>query len=70
MMDYVSDKYKLLEDIDTLAQEKLGIIKLREETPHLYGYYLDWLERKEQRLIKKYRKKYGQLPKVTILTTS
>lgn len=69
-MEMLSDKYKLLEDIDVLSQEKMGIMKLREDSPHLYGYYLDWIERKEQKLIRKYRKKYGQLPKVTVLTVS
>lgn len=58
----VSDKYRLLMDIDTLGQERQGILKLREENSNLYGYYLDWLVRKEQKLIRKYRKKYGRLP--------
>lgn len=63
----VSDKYQLLEDIDTVMQERMGIMKLRKNSPHLYGYYLDWLVRKEQKLIKKYRKKYGQLPRITVI---
>ncbi len=61
------DKYTLLNDIDTLAREKIGILRLREEDPDLYGYYLDWIIRKEQKLIKKYRKKYGHLPKVALV---
>lgn len=58
----MSDKYRLLEDIDTLCQERVGILRLREENSNLYGYYLDWIVRKEQKLIRKYRKKYGNLP--------
>ncbi|AKA48969.1 hypothetical protein IX51_07525 [uncultured archaeon] len=64
----MSDKFRLLEDIDTVTQERIGIMKLRKENPDLYGYYLDWLVRKEQKLLRKYRKKYGQLPKVTVAT--
>lgn len=58
----MSDKYRLLKDIDTLGQERVGILRLREQNSNLYGYYLDWLVRKEQKLIRKYRKKYGRLP--------
>lgn len=58
----MSDRFRLLKDIDVLSQERMGILRLREENSSLYGYYLDWLVRKEQKLIRRYRKKYGKLP--------
>lgn len=59
---FSNDEYKLMESINTLEQERLGIIELRSRTPRLYGYYLDWLIEKEKKLIKKYEKKYGPFP--------
>lgn len=62
----VSDKYRILQEIDIVMREKVGIMRLREEDPDLYSYYLDWLERKEEKLVRKYRKKYGRLPQSAI----
>ncbi len=65
--EMLSDKNKMLRDLDTLAQERIGIIRLRKENSNLYGYYLNWIIKKEQKLIKKYRKKYGKIPRITLL---
>lgn len=63
----MSDRNTMLKDIDTLARERIGIIRLRKENADLYGYYLDWIVKKEQKLIKKYRKKYGRIPKIALI---
>ena len=59
---FSNDENELLKSITTLEQERLGIIELRSRNPHLYSYYLDWLIVKEKKLIKKYEKKYWELP--------
>lgn len=66
----LSIKQDLLEDIRTLDQERMGIIGLRRENSDLYGYYLDWIIKKESKLIRKYRKKYGIVPLATLVSTN
>ncbi|MCL5782555.1 MAG: hypothetical protein M1476_01430 [Candidatus Thermoplasmatota archaeon] len=56
------DELRLLEEIRRLDAERIGIKELRKNNSELYGYYLDWLIRKENKLVRKYIRKYDKWP--------
>lgn len=53
---------KMLEEIRRLDAERIGIKELRKHNSNLYGYYLNWLVKKENVLIRKYIKRYDKWP--------
>lgn len=53
---------KLLEEIRKLDAERLGIKELRKHNSNLYGYYMNWLQKKENSMIRKYIKRYDRFP--------
>ena len=59
-----TDEIKMLEEIRKLDAERIGIRELRKHNTELYGYYLSWLIKKENSLIRKYIKKYDKWPEL------
>ncbi len=59
-----AEEMKLLDRIRVLESERLGIRELRKYNRDLYGYYLTWLERKENKLLRKYVKKFNRFPEI------
>jgi hypothetical protein len=59
-----AEEMKLLDRIRVLESERLGIRELRKYNRDLYGYYLTWLERKENKLLRKYVKKFNKFPEI------
>lgn len=56
---------KMLEEIRKLDAERLGIRELRKHNSDLYGYYMKWLVKKENTMIRKYIRKYDRWPDLT-----
>lgn len=56
---------RMLEEIRKLDAERVGIKELRKHNSNLYGYYLKWLMKKENTMIKKYVRKYDKWPDLT-----
>ena len=56
---------RMLEEIRKLEAERMGINELRKHNSELYGYYLSWLVKKENTLIRKYIKKFDRWPDLT-----
>ncbi|MCL4306811.1 MAG: hypothetical protein M1302_00870 [Candidatus Thermoplasmatota archaeon] len=57
-----TDEFKLLDEIRKLDAERIGIQELRKHNSELYGYYIDWIQRRENKLIRKYIRKYDRWP--------
>lgn len=67
---FSSNESRMLEEIRKLEAERLGIRELRKHNSELYGYYMKWLVKRENTLIRKYIKKFDRWPdlKATIIT--
>jgi DNA mismatch repair ATPase MutS len=59
-----AEEMRLLDRIKVLEAERLGIKELRKYNRDLYGYYLTWLERKENKLLRKYVRKFNRFPDI------
>lgn len=59
------NEIKMLEEIRTLDAERLGIKELRKHNSNLYGYYLNWIVKKENTLIRKYIRKFDRFPELS-----
>ena len=57
-----TDEFKLLDEIRKLDAERIGITELRRHNSELYGYYLNWIQRRENKLIRKYIRKFDRWP--------
>ncbi len=53
---------KMLEEIRKLDAERIGIRELRKHNSDLYGYYMNWLVKRENALIRKYIRKFDIWP--------
>ena len=53
---------KMLEEIRKLDAERIGIKELRKHNSNLYGYYMNWLVKKENVMIRKYIRRYDRFP--------
>lgn len=58
----VEKEVKMLEEIRKLDAERIGIKELRKHNSNLYGYYMNWLVKKENAMIKKYIRRYDRFP--------
>lgn len=58
----VKSEVKMLEEIRKLDAERIGIKELRKHNSNLYGYYMNWLVKKENTMIRKYIRKYDRFP--------
>jgi|GEM_PF-4559447 hypothetical protein len=59
-MEFTSRKENLLETIEKLHRERIGIMEIRKNSPDLYDYYQEWLTRMERKFMMKYLRKYGR----------
>jgi DNA mismatch repair ATPase MutS len=59
-----NEELRLLDRIKTLESERIGINELRRYNRDLYGYYLTWIERKENKLLRQYVRKFNRFPDV------
>lgn len=59
-----NEELRLLDKIKTLESERIGINELRRYNRDLYGYYLTWIERKENKLLRQYVRKFNRFPDV------
>jgi hypothetical protein len=59
-----NQEIKLLDRIRILESERIGINELRKYNRDLYGYYLTWIERKENKLLRQYVRKFNRFPDV------
>ncbi|MCL4341284.1 MAG: hypothetical protein M1431_04215 [Candidatus Thermoplasmatota archaeon] len=59
-MEFTSRKENLLETIEKLHRERIGIMEIRKNSPDLYDYYQEWLTRMERKFMMKYLRKYGK----------
>ncbi len=57
-----TDEFKLLDEIRKLDAERIGITELRKHNSELYGYYLNWIQRRENKLIRRYIRKFDRWP--------
>lgn len=57
-----NNETRMLEEIKKLEAERIGIKELRKHNSDLYGYYLKWLVKRENTLIRKYIKKFDRWP--------
>jgi len=53
---------RILEELKRLDAERVTLTELRKQRHELFGYYLQWIERRENRLLRKYVKKYNKWP--------
>ncbi len=60
-----SSENRMLEEIRKLDAERLGINELRKHNSDLYGYYINWLVKRENALIRKYIRKFDKWPDLT-----
>ncbi|MCL5802267.1 MAG: hypothetical protein ACYCSA_01030 [Thermoplasmataceae archaeon] len=59
-MEFTAKKENLLETIEKLHRERIGIMEMRKNSPDLYDYYQEWLTRMERKFMMKYLRKYGR----------
>lgn len=66
------NEYTMLNEIRKLDAERIGISELRKNNSDLYGYYLNWLVKRENTLIRKYIRKFDRWPDLegTVVITS
>lgn len=57
-----TSEFKLLTEIRKLDAERIGIKELRKHNSDLYGYYIEWIQRRENKLIRKYIRRYDKWP--------
>ncbi|MEM0158820.1 MAG: hypothetical protein QW812_04850 [Thermoplasmataceae archaeon] len=57
---------RILEEIKRLEVERITLTELRKQRRDLFGYYLNWIEKRENRLLRKYVKKYNRWPELKV----
>lgn len=57
-----TNELRMLEEIRKLDAERRGITELRRHNSDLYGYYLKWIQKRENKLIRKYIRKFDRWP--------